>query len=232
ADEINRTPPKTQSALLEAMRACEVAGADSITVHLRADRRHIQERDIRDLREAVAGKLNLEMGNTREILEIALDAVPDFVCLVPENRQEITTEGGLDAVAHAGELEETVRRLQGAGIEVSLFIDPEQAQVKACADLGVEMVELHTGAFANAAGDSARRDGELGRLIEGAGLAHGAGLRVNAGHGINSGNIRGLYRVPHLVELNIGHHLVSRAITVGLAAAIAEMRALMDGYGS
>ncbi|MFV1996121.1 MAG: pyridoxine 5'-phosphate synthase, partial [Verrucomicrobiales bacterium] len=143
----------------------------------------------------------------------------------------ITTEGGLDAVSHAGELKETVRRLQGAGIEVSLFIDPEAAQVTSSAELGVEMVELHTGAFANAAGGSARRVDELGRLVEGARLAHSAGLQVNAGHGINTGNMRELYQVPHLVELNIGHHLVSRAITVGLAAAIAEMREVMDGYG-
>lgn len=222
--------PNAEPVLPEAARACERGGADSITVHLRADRRHIQDRDVHTLRAEIATKLNLELGNTPEIVEIALAVVPDFVCLVPENRQEITTEGGLDVVAHRAELEPTLAKMRERGIAISLFIDPEPAQVDAAAALGAEMVELHTGAFANAADDAAREGAELQRLIDGAQRAHAAGLQVNAGHGINTRNLLRLYAVPHLAELNIGHHIVSRAVFVGLEEAVREMRAVMSGY--
>ncbi len=217
--------PDAVAAALEA----EAAGADSITVHLRADRRHIQDADVYALRSNIATKLNLEMGNTPEILAIALDVGPDFVCLVPENREEITTEGGLDAAGHLAELRPTVERLQGAGIRVSLFIDPDPEQVAAAAELRVEMVELHTGSFANAAPGSARH-AEVAKLAGGSRCAHSAGIQVNAGHGITTGNVRALDAVPHLAEFNIGHHLVSRSVFVGLRSAITEMREAMDLY--
>jgi pyridoxine 5-phosphate synthase len=223
--------PNAEPALLEAARVCEGAGADSITVHLRADRRHIQDGDVVLLREHIATKLNFELGNTPEIVEIALEVKPDFVCLVPENRQEITTEGGLDAVAHRRDLEATIGRMRDAGIAVSLFIDPDAAQIEAARELNSDMVELHTGAFANTAGRPDAQGCELQRLIEGAKRAHDAGLQVNAGHGINTRNLVQLYQVPHLVELNIGHHIVSRAVFIGLESAVREMREAMDGYG-
>lgn len=204
---------------------CEKAGAHGITVHLRQDRRHIQDRDLARLRESILTKLNLEMGNTPEIVAIAIRTAPDDVCLVPENRKEITTEGGLDARGQFRALEPTVRRLQAAGIRVSLFIEPELPQIDAAARLGAEMVELHTGAFANATGPA--REAQLARLIEASGHAHAAGLQVNAGHGIHFSNVTEVRRIPHLAELNIGHSIVSRAILVGLEAAVREMLALM-----
>ena len=213
--------------LLLAASACERAGASGITIHLRADRRHIQDRDVFRLRESIITKLNLEMGNTPEILDIALQVLPEDVCLVPENRQEITTEGGLDAAGQMRALAPTVARLQKAGIRVSLFIEPDPRQIEAAHQLGVEMIELHTGAFANATG-LARRD-ETQRLLLAATHAHGLGLQVNAGHGINYVNIREIVKIPHLVELNIGHSIVSRALTTGLESAVAEMLALMGG---
>jgi pyridoxine 5-phosphate synthase len=220
-------PNREPNLLLAALEA-EEAGADSITIHLREDRRHIQDSDVFSVREHIRTKLNLEMGNTGEILEIALEILPDFVCLVPENRQEITTGGGLDAVSNNDSLVPTVDRLQSTGIEVSLFIDPEEAQVAAAAELGVEMVELHTGAFANASG--AKQDEELKRLVAAGSQAHSAGLQVNAGHGINVTNVGKLFAVPHMVEMNIGHHIVSRALFVGLKAAVQEMLEAMSGY--
>ncbi len=211
--------------LLAAASACERAGAAGITVHLRADRRHIQDRDVFRLRESIITKLNLEMGNTPEILEIALQVEPEDVCIVPENRREITTEGGLDAAGQLLVLEPTVRRLQAAGIRVSLFIEPEDIHIRAAKDLGVEMIELHTGAFANALGEP--RTAELARLQRAAEQAAGLGLQVNAGHGINYTNIAEIRSIPHLDELNIGHSIVSRALTAGLEAAVAEMIRLM-----
>lgn len=217
--------PNCEPDLLLAASACERAGASGITVHLRADRRHIQERDVFRLRESIITKLNLEMGNTPEILDIALQVLPEDVCLVPENRKEITTEGGLDAAGQMRALAPTVARLQKAGIRVSLFIEPDPQQIEAAHQLGVEMIELHTGAFANATGP-ARRD-ETQRLIVAATHAHGLGIQVNAGHGINCTNIREIVKIPHLVELNIGHAIVSRALFTGLESAVAEMLALM-----
>ena len=212
--------------LIRAAALCERAGAGGITIHLRADRRHIQDRDVRRLRETINTKLNLEMGNTPRIVAIAIEVLPEEVCLVPENRQEITTEGGLDAVAFQKELEPTVQRLHAAGIRVSLFIEPSPDQIEAAASLRAEIVELHTGAFANATG--ARQKGELERLRSAAEHAHRLGLQVNAGHGISYTNIQQIVSVPHLAELNIGHSIVCRAVFTGLESAVAEMLALMN----
>ena len=217
--------PNAEPDLVIAAAICERAGASGITIHLRADRRHIQDRDVRRLRGTINTKLNLEMGNTPEIVAIALDVLPEEVCLVPENRREITTEGGLDAAGLAKNLEPTVRRLQAAGIRVSLFIEPSPDQIEAAAALHAEIVELHTGAFSNAAGVA--RKGELKRLRSAAEHASGFGLQVNAGHGINYTNIREIVSVPHLAELNIGHSIVCRAVFAGLESAVAEMLALM-----
>lgn len=220
--------PNAEPRILEAASACERAGARGITIHLRADRRHIQDADLLALRKSVVTKLNLELGNTREILEIALRVLPDDVCLVPENRQEITTEGGLDAVRHAKALAPTIKRLQSAGIRVSLFIDPEHQQIEAAAALGAEMIELHTGAFANALGKA--QDDELARLVDASLLAQKKKLIVNAGHGINYVNIARVLTIPGLTELNIGHSIVSRSILVGLETAVREMIVAMAPY--
>ncbi len=206
----------------------EQAGADGITAHLRGDRRHIQDKDVMRLRQSLGTKLNLEMGNTPDIVAFALRICPHDACLVPENRHEVTTEGGLDCIAHRTELAGTVSQLQDIGTTVSLFIDPEPDQIRAAADLKAQFIELHTGAFANATGEIRAR--ELQRLIDGASLARELGLRVNAGHGLNYDNVRELFAVPHLEELNIGHAIVSRALFTGFAAAVAEMKALCGGY--
>ena len=206
----------------------EQAGADGITAHLREDRRHIQDRDIFRLKESLQTKLNLEMGNAPEIVAIALKVKPHDACLVPENRNEVTTEGGLDCVTHRTALTETIAKLHDTGTVISLFIDPDPDQIQAAADLKAEYIELHTGAFANASGDT--RTHELHRLIEGAKLAHELGLRINAGHGLNYQNVRELFAVPHLEELNIGHAIISRALIIGLATAVKEMKALCEEY--
>lgn len=217
-----------EPSLLAAAHEVEAAGADSITVHLRMDRRHIQDSDVFELRDGIHTKLNLEMGNTAEILGIALRVKPDFVCLVPENRREITTEGGLDVSNADSSLERTVKTLQDAGIKVSLFVDPELKQVEASARLGVDMIELHTGAFANAAPEGG--EAEFKHLYEAARLGYREGLQINAGHGISLINLPRLMGVPHLAELNVGHHLVARALFVGLARSIRDMRSLMNSY--
>jgi pyridoxine 5-phosphate synthase len=219
--------PNCEPDLVAAASACERAGAHGITIHLRADRRHIQDHDVKRLRASINTKLNLEMGNTPAILDIALRILPEEVCLVPENRAEITTEGGLDAAGQIKMLTPTVSRLQNAGIRVSLFIEPEPAQLAAARQLGAEMVELHTGAFANALGKA--RDRELERLVTAAGQAQTLGIQVNAGHGINYRNIALIRKIPHLAELNIGHAIVSRALFVGLERATTEMLAAMAG---
>ena len=216
--------------LIEAALTCESAGAHGITVHLREDRRHIQDRDVWRLREVIKTRLNLEMTNTPEILAIALGVKPDIVCFVPERRQEVTTEGGLDAAAQPGALAETRKRLNDAGIEVSLFIDPDAPQVEAAAKVGAQFIELHTGAFAESFHHQAERQKEIDRLIAASKQAHQLGLKVNAGHGLNNHNLPTLYRVPHLVELNIGHSIVSRAVFVGLSAAVRDLLQLMAKY--
>lgn len=214
--------------LVEVARACERAGAGGITIHLREDRRHIQDRDVFALRRALRVPLNLEMANAREIVRIALRARPDEVCLVPERRAELTTEGGLDAAANFNALKPTLKALHAAGVEVSLFIDPDRRQINAAAGLRAPCIELHTGAFCDARGPRAQR--ELRRLIEGARYAHTLGLKVNAGHGINMANIGGILRIPHLDTLNIGHSIVCRAVMVGIREAVREMRAAMRLY--
>ncbi|HYR57726.1 MAG TPA: pyridoxine 5'-phosphate synthase [Chthoniobacteraceae bacterium] len=209
-----------------AAAVCERAGAHGITIHLRADRRHIQDRDVFRLRETINTKLNLEMGNTPEILEIALKVLPEEVCLVPENRQEVTTEGGLDVTGQFEQLKPTIHRLQVHGIRVSLFIEPIPDQIESAAKLHAQMVELHTGAFANATGRD--QHGELMRLKGACDHANGFGLQVNAGHGINYKNIELIRTLPHLAELNIGHSIVSRGVIVGLGQAVEEMLAQMN----
>jgi pyridoxine 5-phosphate synthase len=174
-------------------------------------------------------KLNLEMGNTPEIVDVALRIVPDEVCLVPEKREEVTTEGGLDVVANRKELEGTIKRLQTAGIRVSLFVDPTLEQIDAAGELGVEMIELHTGKLANAFSEKIEKE-ELSNLQEAARIASELDLQVNAGHGINYTNIALIHKIPHLTELNIGHAIISRAISVGLESAVREMLAAMENY--
>jgi len=213
-----------------AALACEAAGAHGITAHLREDRRHMQDRDIWKLREAIKTRLNLEMANAPEIVAIALKLKPDIICLVPERRQEVTTEGGLDVAGNLPAITDTRKRMNDGGIEVSLFIAPEPAQIEAAARTGSQFVELHTGAFAEAFGQEQERPAELERLIAGAKQAHSLGLKVNAGHGLNYENLPPLHRVPHLVELNIGHSIISRAVSAGLTAAVQEMLRLMAGY--
>jgi pyridoxine 5-phosphate synthase len=209
---------------------CEEAGAHGITAHLREDRRHILDRDVYKLREVVKTRLNLEMANSPEIVAIALKVRPHIVCLVPEKRQEVTTEGGLDVASNLLALTETCRKMAGAGIEVSLFITPDPTQIEAASRSGAQFIELHTGAFSEAFKDSLQRDRELQRLVNAAEQAHRLGLNVNAGHGLNYENLHVLHRVPHLVELNIGHSIVSRAMSVGMRAAVKEMLGLMQGY--
>lgn len=216
--------------ILEAAAEVEAAGAHSITVHLRADRRHIQDADVFALKKNLKVKLNLEMGNTPEIVDIALQVRPDFVCLVPEHRQEITTEGGLDVPNHRKALTETTARLKANGTRVSFFVDPIPDHIYAAADCGADMVELHTGTFANHLGEE--RQAEVSRLAAAATLAHSVGLQVNAGHGLTTENLPDLFAVPHLAELNIGHHIVSRAVIIGLRQAVTEMLEAMKKYHS
>jgi pyridoxine 5-phosphate synthase len=210
---------------------CESAGAHGITAHLREDRRHMQDRDIRKLRQVLKTRLNLEMANTPEILSIALQIKPDIVCLVPERRAEVTTEGGLDAASQWLALSEARKKINDAGIQVSLFITPDPAQIEAAARVGGQFVELHTGAFAENFHRKRERAGELGRLIAAATQAHQLGLQVNAGHGLNYRNVPALGQVPHLVELNIGHSIISRAIVVGLSTAVREMLLVLEEIG-
>jgi pyridoxine 5-phosphate synthase len=225
----NGEPDPVAAALV-----CEAAGAHGITAHLREDRRHIQDRDVWALREKIKTRLNLEMANAPEIVSIALKLKPDIVCIVPERRQEVTTEGGLDVVRNEKALTETRKKMNDAGIEVSLFIAPDEKQIEASARIGSQFVELHTGAFAEdfqrAKSGKPKTETELKRLISGAKQAHALGLRVNAGHGLNYENLPLLFRVPHLVELNIGHSIVSRAVMVGMETAVKEMLRAMENY--
>ena len=214
---------------LQAAVLCEKAGAHGITIHLREDRRHIVDRDVWNISNALTTRLNLEMANAREIVEIALKVKPDIVCIVPERREEVTTEGGLDVAAQVAILKETRQRMNDAGIEVSLFVAPEPVQIESSARVGAQFIELHTGAFAEAAREG-KAEAELERLAKGAITAHEQGLRVNAGHGLNYENVRLLDRVPHLVELNIGHSIASRAVFVGLDRAVRDMLAAMQHY--
>jgi pyridoxine 5-phosphate synthase len=206
------------------------AGADNITAHLREDRRHIRDEDVARLMGSLPVPLNLEMAVTDEMLEIALRHVPDHCCLVPERRQELTTEGGLDVVGNSARLKPFIAKLRGAGMQVALFIDPDQAQIHAAQEVGADAIELHTGtycaAFCDGRWDAMRE--ELDRLQQGARLASLLGLEVHAGHGLDYDNVKPVARIPEIVELNIGHHLVGEAVFVGLAESVRRMRALMD----
>ena len=212
---------------LEAAMLAEKAGAWGITAHLREDRRHMQDADLALLAKQVR-RLNMEMAVTDEMVRIALELRPHSSCLVPEKRQELTTEGGLDVAGQLEKVGRAVETLKAAGIVVSLFIDPDLAQLDAAAKAGADYVELHTGTYSNTAG--AARTAELERLKKAAEYAHKLGIRVNAGHGIDYENIDGILEVPHLYELNIGHSIVGRAIMVGMEQAVREMIELMKPY--
>ncbi|MDG1671116.1 MAG: pyridoxine 5'-phosphate synthase [Akkermansiaceae bacterium] len=217
-----------EPSVLQAAWEAKAGGADSITIHVREDRRHMQDADAWEIRREIDLPLNLEMANTREMRNFACELNPDFVCIVPESREEITTEGGLNVTGHLESLRETISIVQAAGIKVSLFIDPEPDQIRACAQLGAEMIELHTGAFALTTGEE--HLAELERLQSGAELGNSLGLQVNAGHGIHLNNLSEVFTVNCLKELNIGHTLVSKAIFIGFREAVQEMRNAMDQY--
>jgi pyridoxine 5-phosphate synthase len=214
---------------LEAALICESAGAHGITAHLREDRRHIQDRDIIRLRQALKTRLNLEMANTPEIVAIALSLKPNIVCLVPEKRAELTTEGGLDVAANRESLTDTCRKMKDAGIDVSLFVSPLASQLEAAAQVGTQFIELNTGAYAENFHRKHQRAQELDAIAAAAVQAHALGLRVNAGHGLNYLNLPAMLAVPHLEELNIGHSIISRALVVGLTTAVREMLLVMEG---
>lgn len=209
-------------SVIDAAAVAEAHGADLITVHLREDRRHIQDADVAALVEQSRTRLNLEMAMTEEMLAIALAQRPDDVCLVPERRAELTTEGGLNVIAQAGDVRRFCSRLSDAGIRVSLFVDPEAEQIRAAADCGAPVVEIHTGAYADADADAA--DGELERIATAATVAAGAGLVINAGHGLHYDNVGAVASLGMIREFNIGHAIVARAIFTGLGAAVAEMK--------
>lgn len=212
-------------SVLEAAAIAEEAGADAITVHLREDRRHIQDDEVEALCKQVSTRVNLEMAVTDEMLAIAEHNRPADVCLVPEKRQELTTEGGLDVIGQYRGVAAACARLRDAGIRVSLFIDPDPAQLQAAADCGAPVVELHTGAYAEL-GDAAQAR-ELQRLKRASEIGADLGLQVNAGHGLHYENVAPIVEIPQLVELNIGHAIVARALFVGLGQAVREMRTLM-----
>jgi len=205
----------------------ERAGADGITVHLREDRRHIQERDVEILRQTVTTRLNLEMGMNADIIEIALRIKPNQVTLVPENRQEVTTEGGLDVAREMAKARETVARFHNAGVRVSMFIDPDEKQILASAESGAEFIEFHTGTYANCWPDEKKAAEQLAVLLAGVATAKKAGLRMNAGHGLTYYNVQEIARIPEIEELNIGHSIISRAVLEGLPAAVREMKRLI-----
>jgi pyridoxine 5-phosphate synthase len=210
---------------LHAALLAEQAGADSITLHLREDRRHIQDRDVLAMRDALQTRMNLEMAATDEMVTIARKVCPADVCLVPERRQEVTTEGGLDVASQVSRIRDACQALAAVGIRVSLFIDPDESQIDAAVGAGAPAVELHTGAYAGAQG--ALRAEALHRLAQAAQHASAAGLIVNAGHGLDYHNVQPVAALPQLVELNIGHAIVARAVFTGLGAAVAEMKRLM-----
>ena len=216
----SRYPDPVQAALL-----AEQAGADSITLHLREDRRHIVDRDVTVMRDALQTRMNLEMAVTDEMIGIAQRVLPQDCCLVPESRQEITTEGGLDVAGQLGRVGDACKALGSSGIRVSLFIDPDEAQIRAAQRAGAPVVELHTGAYADATGAAQAREFE--RLRGAAKVAASLGLVVNAGHGLHYHNVELIAAIPEIVELNIGHSIVARAIFDGLEKAVRDMKVLM-----
>lgn len=209
----------------EAAHIAELAGADSITVHLREDRRHIQDHDLDDINAVMRTHMNLEMAVTDEMIAIASRIRPSDVCLVPEKREELTTEGGLDVVSQVGRVRSACEQLAENDIRVSLFIDPDKEQIDAAVEAGAPVVELHTGAYAEEEGE--RQAAELQRIAEAAKYGHGKGLVINAGHGLHYQNVKPIAALPQIVELNIGHAIVARAVFDGLAGAVAEMKRLM-----
>jgi pyridoxine 5-phosphate synthase len=212
-------------SVLQAAAMAEAAGADAITVHLREDRRHIQDEEVEALCRQVKTRVNLEMAVTGEMLAIAGRNLPADVCLVPEKRQELTTEGGLDVLAHFVPVRAACLRLADAGIRVSIFIDPDRDQLQAARDCGAPVVELHTGSYADA--QATDQDAELQRLVDAAEFGQSIGLQMNAGHGLHYTNVQSIVAIPQLMELNIGHAIVSRALFVGLGQAVREMRDLL-----
>ena len=217
-----RYPDPVYAALM-----AEQAGADCITLHLREDRRHIQERDLRAMSDVLQTRMNLEIAVTDEMLGLAVEAAPRDCCLVPERREELTTEGGLDVASQVSRIGDACTRLGEAGIRVSLFIDPDPTQIEATHAAGAPVIELHTGAYADASDESGRR-AELGRIKDACTLAANIGLKVNAGHGLHYHNVQPVARIPEIRELNIGHAIVARSIFDGLSTAVIEMKRLMN----
>jgi pyridoxine 5-phosphate synthase len=213
-----------------AATLAELGGADAITIHLREDRRHIQERDLRLLRESVAVPINLELACAADVLAIACDARPHEATLVPERREEVTTEGGLDVVGSRDKVRDAVRRLKDAGIVVSLFLDPDKSQIDAGAELGIDAIELHTGAYAHATGrhDSPATKTTLDTLIMAGRQIRAAGITLNAGHGLTYRNVKPVAAIEDMHELNIGHSIIARAIMVGLEQAVRDMKRLIS----
>ncbi len=216
-----------EPSVLEAAKICEKCGASSITVHLREDRRHIKDDDVLEIKKNVSTNINLEMATTEEMQAFALKVLPHSVCLVPEKRQELTTEGGLDVASQVERMKEFIKPLHEKGIVVSLFIDSDEAQVRAAAEIGADFIELHTGSFANAWGTKDYKK-EFEKLVAGAKLAQSLGLKVNAGHGLNYENVSQMHKIEGLIELNIGHSIISRAVFKGFEAAVLEMKALIS----
>ncbi len=214
---------------VHAAAMAELGGADGITIHLREDRRHIQDRDLRILRETVKSRLNLELALAEDVLALAEETLPDQITLVPEKREEVTTEGGLDVTANAAALSAVVQRFSRHGVEPTIFIDAVEEQVRASGDLGFVAVEFNTGAYANASGDKARvLADEIGQMGE---LAGPLGMAFHAGHGLNTLNVRDIARLNGLAELNIGHSIVARALFIGFEAAVREMKKILESYG-
>ncbi|MEL7187242.1 MAG: pyridoxine 5'-phosphate synthase [Pseudomonadota bacterium] len=211
----------------DAVQIAERAGADSITVHLREDRRHIQDADLDAVNAVMRTHMNLEMAVTEEMLEIAVRVQPSDVCLVPEKREEVTTEGGLDVAGQLQKVTDACKRLADAGIRVSLFIDPDRSQLDAAVAAGAPVVELHTGAYADAS-DSDEEAAELSRIVDAAQYGHKLGLVINAGHGLHYDNVHPIAAIPEIVELNIGHAIVARAVFDGMSVAVSEMKRLMN----
>ena len=209
-----------------AAALAEQGGADGITFHLREDRRHIQDRDVELLVQTVTVKTNMEIACAEEVVAIACRAKPDWALLVPESREEVTTEGGLDVVSDDGRIAKAIEKLKSSGIQTSLFVDPDCAQIEAAASLGVDAVELHTGPYALAKRDQIGV--ELRRLAKAGELTVSAGMRLHAGHGLNYANVRPVAKLPGMIELNIGHSIVSRSVMVGMREAVAEMRRILD----
>ena len=210
----------------QAVVIAEQSGADLITLHLREDRRHIVDRDVYLLKQIIQTRMNLEMAATEEMVRIACDVQPEDVCIVPEKREELTTEGGLNVIANRTELKEHIACLKEAGVRVSLFIDPDPEQIHASCEVGAEAVEIHTGAFADAA--RGNREEELGRIKDAVGVASKLPLRVNGGHGLHYHNVRSVAAIAGFAELNIGHAIIARAVFSGLGEAVAEMKRLID----